>query len=141
MKNRNIYVRMLLLIILVLCSNSSFSKQIEAKKSETQIIVDGKIDRSEWPPHIFQSGFIQMQPDKGAPSLEETKVAVQFDQSNIYIAFICKKSYPNPIIAEQTRRDQLGSSDDLVAVGLDTYNDSRSGYFFVTNPLGTQHDW
>lgn len=81
-----------------------------------------------------------MEPLKGQPSSEVSSIAVQFDDKNIYVAFICQKSYPAPLIAEQSRRDQLEKADDLVGIAFDTYHDSRSAFWFMTNPLNIQSD-
>jgi len=131
--------RTIFLLILIFFSNT-YAKEIRAYKIQTKITVDGKITEFEWQANIFQSGFIQMEPDRGQPSTETTTVAVQFDANNIYVAFICNKSYPDPVVARQTRRDQLEKQDDVVAVVLDTYHDSRSAFWFMTNALNTQVD-
>ncbi|MDZ7318888.1 MAG: carbohydrate binding family 9 domain-containing protein, partial [candidate division KSB1 bacterium] len=94
----------------------------------------------EWPSEIFQSSFTQMEPNPGQPSAEKTAVAVQYDDKNIYVAFICHKSYPDAVIARETRRDQLEKQDDVVSVVLDTYHDSRSAFWFMANALNSQVD-
>jgi len=47
---------------------------------------------------------------------------------------------PEPITAQLTQRDADLFLDDAVAVVLDTTFDRRSGYYFITNALGTQAD-
>lgn len=116
------------------------AREIPAYKSPAIINIDGKITAQEWPAAIFQSDFIQMEPHPGKLSTEQTAVAVQFDDQNIYIAFLCQKSYPDPVIARETRRDQLEKQDDVVSVVLDTYHDSRSAFWFMTNALNSQVD-
>lgn len=125
---------------LFLFLSQSHAREIQAHKTQLKIILDGKITKSEWPSEIFQSNFIQMEPNAGKPSTEQTSVAVQFDDKNIYVAFICHKSYPDPVIARETRRDQLVKQDDVVSVVLDTYHDSRSAYWFMANALNSQVD-
>ena len=131
---------LLLLLFLLVFVSISFSRDITAKKTSREIVIDGILGPVEWQKSLFQSNFIQSEPKPGSPSREQTFVAVQFDDKNIYIAFFCRKSYPDPIIARQTRRDQLIKNDDLVAVMLDTYDDDRSAYLFLTNGLNTQSD-
>ena len=81
-----------------------------------------------------------MEPNPGKPSREKTSAAVQYDDKNIYVAIVCHKSYPGPVIARETRRDQLVKQDDVVCVVLDTYHDSRSAFWFMTNALNSQVD-
>jgi hypothetical protein len=128
-----------LLVILSFLTQAQ-ARDIQAQRTQTKITLDGIISASEWPSKIFQSDFIQMEPNPGKPSTERTAVAVQYDDKNIYIAFICHKSYPDPVIAREIRRDQLEKQDDVVAIVLDTYHDSRSAYWFMTNALNSQVD-
>jgi hypothetical protein len=128
------------LLVMLSFLTQAQSREIPAQRTQTKITLDGKISASEWPSEIFQSNFIQMEPNPGKLSTEQTAVAVQYDDKNIYIAFICHKSYPDPVIARETRRDQLEKQDDVVAVVLDTYYDSRSAFWFMTNALNSQVD-
>ena len=128
-------MRKLILLLIFTQFSHSFAREINAYKINDKIVIDGKVSSSEWPKSIFQSDFTQMEPNKGHPSAEKTEVAVQFDDKNIYVAFICFKTYKEPVIAEQTRRDQLEKRDDVVVVVLDTYSDSRSAFWFMSNVL------
>ncbi|MFZ5516500.1 MAG: DUF5916 domain-containing protein [Candidatus Zhuqueibacterota bacterium] len=116
------------------------AREIQAHRTVAQITLDGKISASEWRTEIFQSNFIQMEPNPGKISTEQTAVAVLYNDKNIYVAFICCKSYPDPVIARETRRDQLEKQDDVVSIVLDTYHDSRSAFWFMTNALNSQVD-
>ncbi|MCK4819985.1 carbohydrate binding family 9 domain-containing protein, partial [bacterium] len=137
MKKSKIFITLFILVTVV---TTAVGREIKATRIKSAIYTDGRITESEWPESLFQKGFTQMEPDKGQPSLEMTMVAVQYDDHYIYVAFICNKSYPDPVTAEQTRRDQFEKKDDLVAITLDTYHDSRSAYWFMINPLNTQVD-
>lgn len=46
----------------------------------------------------------------------------------------------SPVIAKNQSRDALSKNDDIAGIILDTYNDNRSGYCFLVNPLGSQID-
>ena len=119
---------------------NGFSREITAHKTTKKIVIDGIINSEEWPPSIFQSNFTQLEPNPGKASREITLVAVQYDDENLYVAFICKKSFPEPIVARQTRRDRIVKQDDVVAVALDTYDDDRSAFWFMVNGLNAQSD-
>jgi hypothetical protein len=128
------------LLISMSLFSRGFSQEIRAHKAEAAIRIDGQINETEWPRDLFQSGFIQMEPDKGVPSRETTRAAVQFDETHIYVAVHSMKSYSGPFVARQSRRDQLEKKDDVVAVSFDTYHDLRTAYWFMTNLLNTQVD-
>jgi len=48
--------------------------------------------------------------------------------------------YSDGTKSRETRRDQLMKQDDVVAVVFDTYHDSRSAFWFMTNALNSQVD-
>lgn len=133
-------MKKIVLLLLLLIPFQILSRDITAHKTKNTVIIDAIISNDEWLPETFQSGFIQMEPNQGQPAREKTSVAVQYDDKNIYVAFICLKSYPDPIVAKQTRRDQLEKRDDVVTVILDTYHDARSAFWLMTNCLNTQVD-
>lgn len=103
------------LVILLFLAHAQ-AREISAVKTQAKITLDGKISSLEWPTGIFQSKFIQMEPNPGKLSTERTAVAVQYNDKNIYVAFICYKSDPDPVIARETRRDQLVKQDDVVSL-------------------------
>lgn len=83
--------------------------------------------------------FIQYQPYEGRTSSQPTAAYLGYDRKNLYVAFICRDSYPRGIHAQVTPRD-ANQGDDWVGVVIDTYNDHRRAYQFAVNPLGIQYD-
>ncbi len=102
------------------------------------IKVDGEFEPSIWENSEPATEFFQMEPNPGEPATEKSEVYIGYNDKSIFVSF---KSFQSlPVIAKNQVRDALSKNDDLVAVILDTYDDSRSGYVFLTNPLGTQID-
>jgi len=64
---------------------------------------------------------------------------VAYSPGYLFVGFRCYDSEPDRIRASIRPRDNI-LSDDLVAIILDTFNDSRRGYFFAVNPYGVQSD-
>jgi hypothetical protein len=60
------------------------------------------------------------------------------DAGHLYVAFRAWDA--DPITTQLTQRDADLFRDDAVAVVIDTTFDRRSGYYFITNALGTQAD-
>jgi hypothetical protein len=83
--------------------------------------------------------FIQQSPSDGEPASQRTDVYLGYDDLNLYFVFVAFDSEPDKVRARLTRREQL-FQDDLVEVMLDTFNDKRRAYVFMTNPLGIQMD-
>ncbi len=82
--------------------------------------------------------FRQRIPLDGAPASEETRAYLGFDDTSLYVAFVCKDD-PKAIRAHLAKREQV-RGEDLVAVYLDTFHDSQRAYSFTANPLGVQRD-
>lgn len=100
--------------------------------------IDGALSEGEWGGAAFAAGFVQYQPQRGDPSIERTEAFVLQDSEALYVAFrVFDSQEPT---AQLTRRDGNLTSDDAVAVILDTYQDRQTGYVFFTNLLGTQQD-
>jgi hypothetical protein len=85
--------------------------------------------------------FTQQEPDEGAPSTERTEVYLLYDAETLYIGFRAWDSAQEGVTATEMRRDSDRIlEEDNFQIILDTFRDSRSGYMFVTNPLGAQLD-
>jgi len=118
----------------------SAQKSIPIFKTNTEIAIDGTIDSVFYSLPDSASDFIQMEPNPGIPSVENTVVYVMYDDKSIYIAFKCYQD-PASIKAKIQTRDNLSKSDDAITFILDTYNDQRTSFGFFVNPLGTQCDF
>ncbi|HSA57131.1 MAG TPA: DUF5916 domain-containing protein [Gemmatimonadaceae bacterium] len=100
--------------------------------------IDGVVDSVEWHGAARVGAFLQYAPRRGEPASQPTTVLVAYDASHLYVAFLVDDA--EPPTAQLTRRDADLFSDDAVAIVLDSHHDRRSGYYFLTNPLGTQSD-
>jgi len=133
------------LVILALCLPAAEVKGYEervcrAGTAQGGMIIDGHLTESSWQGARFHGGFVQQDPDEGAPASEKTEVALLGDKDYLYIGVKCFDSQPQHIIAKEMRRDQPLFEDDCFMILLDTYRDRRNGYFFVTNPHGAKQD-
>lgn len=130
------YIFAVLLVFVIGKSNAQ--KAVQAFQLETPITIDGVFEPEIWGGAEPATGFTQMEPQSGSPASEKTIAYIGYNGKNIYAAFQCFQT--KPVTAKNQSRDAISKNDDLIAVLLDTYNDSRSGYVFFSNPLGTQID-
>ncbi|MGE3958871.1 MAG: DUF5916 domain-containing protein [Vicinamibacterales bacterium] len=101
--------------------------------------IDGLLDEEVWRTAPMIDSFTQQEPVNGQPSTERTEVRVLYDAANLYIGVHAFDSEPDHLTATEMRRDSNRLNDeDYFQVILDTFRDSRSGYMFVTNPLGAK---
>lgn len=87
---------------------------------------------------VAVTNFRQRSPDDGENVSQQTKAYLSYDDSNLYVVFVCKDK-PERIRAHMAKREDI-LSDDLVSITLDTFHDRRRAYVFSANPLGIQLD-
>ena len=99
--------------------------------------LDGVLDEEVWAVAAVIDEFVQQEPADGAPASELTIVRMLYDEQVLYIGLEAFDSDPNGVITTEMRRDSPRLFDeDNFQIILDTFQDSRSGYMFVTSPLG-----
>ena len=112
---------------------------VEARHASRAPAIDGVLDEPIWGDAAMLDNFTQQEPNDGAPASERTEVRLLYDAEHLYIGVRAFDSSPDGIIATEMRRDSPRLLDeDNFQVILDTFRDSRSGYMFVTNPLGAK---
>jgi hypothetical protein len=86
--------------------------------------------------------FVQKAPSDGQPGTENTDAYFGYDDSNLYIVFVCWDRTPNAIRSSLSRREPSDpfDGDDYVEITLDTFHDQRHGFVFDVNPHGVQAD-
>jgi hypothetical protein len=108
--------------------------------ADSAIRLDGALDEAIWAAVAPATGFVQRDPDNGAPATEPTEVRLLYDASRLIVGARLHDSEPDAVLGNQMQRDQSFSSDDRFIVTLDTFLDGRTGYIFQTNPLGALSD-
>lgn len=82
--------------------------------------------------------FVQREPGDGVPVSQPTTAYLGYDDSNLYVVFVCRDD-PSKVRAHLTKREGI-MGDDIVGIVLDTFRDRRRAYIFLANPLGIQLD-
>jgi hypothetical protein len=96
---------------------------------------DGEVERGM----ARVDGFVQQEPTDGAPPSQRTDVYLGYDEEHLYIVFVAFDEEPGRVRARLTRREDV-FNDDFVTVQIDTFNDRRRAFTFLSNPLGVQVD-
>ena len=114
---------------------------LRAFRLSEPITVDGVLDDPVYEQVPAAGGFLQQEPNEGAPASESTRVWVFYDAENLYIAADLEEEHADELMASEMRRDhmRIGWNDSLQIV-LDTFYDRRNGFLFHTNPLGALYD-
>jgi hypothetical protein len=114
------------------------SFEIAAVRVSKPPVIDGIVGDGEWAGASAVTDFIQYEPHRGDRSDVRTDALVLYDAGHLYVAFRARD--PEPLTAQLTQRDADLLRDDAVVVVIDTTFDRRTGYYFITNALGTQAD-
>ena len=114
---------------------------IRAVRVVSPLRIDGQLDESVYSEVPSASGFIQVEPDEGAPATNRTEVWLLFDDTNIYLSVRCWESNPERVVASDMRRDGGNvSGNDRIGFSFDTFYDRRNSFTFSINPIGGRLD-
>ncbi|RPI53324.1 MAG: hypothetical protein EHM55_14150 [Acidobacteria bacterium] len=113
--------------------------RVEPTPAAEPPLIDGALDDPVWGRAALIETFTQQEPVEGEPATERTEVRLLYDARALYIGVHAYDSNPAGVIATEMRRDSPRLLDeDNFQIIFDTFRDSRSGYMFVTNPLGAK---
>ncbi len=82
--------------------------------------------------------FRQFSPGDGDPASRPTTAYLSYDDTHLYIAFVCQDD-PALVRARLAKREAI-MTDDRITISLDTFHDHRRAYWFDVNPFGVQAD-
>jgi len=133
-------MRTLVIIVALLTAAAAAVPEISAVRVEEGPELDGLLDDPCWSAARWHEGFVQRDPDPGAPSTEMTRVAFVYDSMALYVAFDCRDSDPGGLQSHLARRDSGITADDNVDVYFSPTGDGRLLYYFSTNPAGVKLD-
>ena len=114
---------------------------LRAFRLSEPLTVDGVLDDPVYDQVPAAEGFLQQEPNEGAPASESTRVWVLYDAENLYIAAELQEEHADELTASEMRRDHMSIGwNDSLQVIIDTFYDRRNGFLFHTNPLGALYD-
>jgi hypothetical protein len=145
-------MRLIILNFFLLIGNYIFSQttfdaskvklQIQACETNEPIHLDGELKESCWLKASIAGNFIQVEPNQDKPSNFRTEVKAVFNNKALYIAFVCHDTVgKNHYRAPDLKRDFDYLQNDMVAIGIDGFNDQRNSITFATNAYGAQKDY
>jgi len=138
--SKNIFFILIILFSIQGFSQKSIPDSLVAFYTTEPIRLDGKLDEAAWKKATPISNFTQRELHEGDTATQPTKIAVLFDDKNLYIGAWCYDDEPNRLTANKMQRDFSYWTDDDLEIIIDTYGDKRNGYLFVTNPNAARAD-
>ena len=114
---------------------------VRAVRVDEPLRIDGELDEFVYAEVEPISGFIQNDPDEGAPATEKTDVWLLFDDDNVYVVARNWETRPDRRVATEMRRDNIRIvRDDNFAWSFDTFHDGRNGFLFEVSAVGGRLD-
>jgi hypothetical protein len=101
--------------------------------------IDGRDDDDIWQTVQPISAFRQFDPTEDGEPTFRTEARIAYDARNLYVLVRNFDPRPDSILTVMQRRDGMSLSDDVI-IGIDSYNDKRTGYMFRLNAAGTMAD-
>jgi len=111
---------------------------LDARPASTDILIDGLLE-DVWYECVRFENFAEFMPTHQTAAKVPTEGYVTYDESNLYIAFVCYDPDIEELRASVTDRDHM-YQDDFVGVIIDTDRDQQRAYEFFSNPPGIQGD-
>jgi hypothetical protein len=102
--------------------------------------LDGRLDEAAWTGAEAAAGFVQREPNEGAPAPERTEVRFLYTRDALYIGARMFSDDPGAIRRLVARRDTEVPTEQLL-VSLDTRADRRTAYTFAVSAGGVRVDY
>lgn len=112
---------------------------IDIPKISGSMVIDASLNEPQWKSAKKVLINNVTRPYNNIPSPVHTEALLMESEGYFYLAFIAKDPEIENIRAFLKDRDKSWG-EDLVGIKIDTYNDQRSAYRFLVNPLGVQID-
>jgi uncharacterized protein DUF5916 len=103
------------------------------------LTLDGRLEETSWATADSVS-LTQVTPVEGAAASSRTIVKVVASEGEIVFGIVAYGAPGVPITSFTKARDVDPGDEDHIALVLDTFRDSRSGYVFSVNPGGARFD-
>jgi hypothetical protein len=129
-----------LLTFSVFAQKKNEKYQLEIRKANSPIIIDGVIDEKVWQEATIATDFNMVLPMDTSRAKVRTDVRMTYDESNIYIIAECFNGKEGPNMVESLRRDWGFLKNDNFVVFIDPFNDLTNGFAFGANAVGAQWD-
>jgi len=132
--------------------------EVRAVRVERGPKVDGQLSDAVWQSALPFTDFRMVEPRPNSDPTEKTELRVLYDEGSLYIGVLCLDSEPHRIAANTMAHDSSASSgggwmgmfhshggpntssDDLIRVLIDPFQDKRTAYLFYINPLGARSE-
>jgi len=115
-------------------------RNLEVKKSTSEIKIDGLLNESSWEEAELATDFWQYFPFDTSQSVTMSEVKVTYNDNFMYFGFKVMDPVKGKYVTSSLRRDFRGTQNDVMTVILDPFMDQTNGILFGINPFGVQRE-
>ena len=115
--------------------------QLQITRTAVAPVIDGRVDEPLWAQAARIDDLRQIRPHDGDPATERSEILVTYDADALYIAArFWDSAGPAGISANIMRQNARLAEDDRIAIILDPFDSSRTGYRFEVNLNSVRND-
>jgi len=132
-----------LLLVLITSPVGLFAQELETRKhyvayrNTGTLIMDGKLDESDWAAAAWSELFTDIEGSKRPAPLYDTKMKMLWDDQYLYIAVWMEEPH---LWATYTERESVIFHENDIEVFIDPDGDTHNYYELEINALGTEWD-
>ncbi len=116
-------------------------KSLTIPRLERKPVIDGRVDEAVWDKAAKIDDLRQIRPHVGEPGTEKSEILVAYDADALYVAArFWDAGGQDAIAANIMRQGSRLAEDDRIAIILDPFDSSRTGYRFEVNLNSVRND-
>lgn len=135
-----LYFLALLSTLTTYTQNLPGSASYPIKRTNEEVVIDGKLDEEVWATAYRSGGFYQSFPTDTEPAIDSTQFMVTYNDQFIYVGVICYDYMEGSPINNTLRRDFSWILNDNISFYIDSYNDKSNGFTFQVTPNNVQRE-
>lgn len=115
-------------------------RSVRMQRTDTAPVIDGVLDDAVWQNAAVIDDLLEVYPIEYAEPSKHTEILLLYDDDALYVGARLYDTNPENITALNLRQNDSIGTDDRLFIGLDPFNNRRSGYYFGINPNGVRQD-
>lgn len=134
-------IRLIIVLFSCLLSVSLIGQDIEIRKTNQKIVIDGILNEEAWQTADSAYNFMQQFPSDTSLANAQTVAKILYDDQYVYISGLMFNLHKNrTYFTPSLRRDFFGDAVDSFSVIFDTFQDETNAFIFGINPYGVRRE-
>ena len=139
-RKKTFYILLCILLLTATLFPQRRGREIIALRIEEPVTIDGLLAEPVWNKAPEASVFLQSHPYRDDPDKISTTVKVLYDESYLYVGFVCDDTEPGELIEGAVGADTDLRHSDSVYVLLEISSDPNNFLVYTTNIIGIRSD-